>query len=114
MPCTASTPQKINAPAASAVIQYAKYDCKNPDDPAAASSGGQVSPVHTLSAATVRPSAVANAAALARNSVRDRSGKGASTRTSRRLGKVESQLSTANSPTTSMVVAISICSVCHE
>ncbi len=55
--------------------------------------------------ATVRSSAVATAATLARNMVRARTGKGASTRTSRRSGNMESQLRTANRPTTSIVVA---------
>src|SRR5205085_1646152 len=57
------------------------------------------------------PSAAANAAAFARKMVRARKGSGPSTITSRRSGKVESQLSTANSPTTSMVVAMRKCSV---
>ena len=43
--------------------------------------------------------------------VRGRTGSGASTRTSRRSGNVESQLSTANRPTTNMVVAIMKCSM---
>jgi len=59
----------------------------------------------------VRLSAVATAATLARNRVRARTGSGASTRTSRRSGNVESQLSTASSPTTSIVVAIRKCSL---
>ena len=46
-------------------------------------------------------------------SVRARIGRGIRTNTSRRLGNVESQLSTANRPTTNIVVAIRKCSPLH-
>src|SRR5205823_279747 len=51
----------------------------------------------------------ATAATFARNIVRARTGNGPSTSTSRRSGNVASQLSTANKPTTSIVVAIKKC-----
>src|SRR6266849_1873569 len=53
-----------------------------------------------FTANTVRLSAVISAATFARNNVRARTGKGASTRTSRWSGNVESQHRTVNNPTT--------------
>src|ERR1700683_2319302 len=55
-----------------------------------------------FNASTVMLSAVATAVTFARNNVRARTGKGASTNTSRRSGNMDSQLNTANNPTTSM------------
>ena len=78
-----------------------------------ASASGQAMPASPWSAASVRPSALATAATFARNNVPERTGRGPSTRTSRRSGNVDSQLSTANRPTTSMVVAIRKCSTVH-
>ena len=74
---------------------------------------GQIMPVNACNAHSEAPSAVARAAILARNTVRARRGSGPKTRTSRRSGNVESQLSTARMPVTSMVVAIRKCSSGH-
>ena len=71
---------------------------------------GQITPGNPFSAAIVSPNAAATAVTLARKIVRGRRGSGASTRTSRRLGNVESHDNTANNPTTSMLVAITKCS----
>ena len=75
-----------------------------------ASASGQAMPASPCSAASVMPNALATAATFARNNVPERTGRGPSTRTSRRSGNVDSQHSTANRPTTSMVVAIRKCS----
>ena len=66
---------------------------------AAKRTGGILMPAHVLR--------------FASKIVRARKGSGPSTITSRRSGNVESQLSTANRPTTSIVVAIRKCSVLH-
>ena len=71
---------------------------------------GQTRPVTACRINTVRPREAATPATFARNMARARTGKGANTKTSRRSGNVESQLSTANRPTTSIVVAIRKCS----
>ena len=74
------------------------------------SAKGNASPGAALNIQIATPRADASEAALAARIVPARIGRGASTRTSRRLGKIESQLSTANTPVTSMVVAIRACS----
>src|ERR1017187_44916 len=73
-------------------------------------ASGQTRPDKACKATVVIPSAADTAATFARKKVRGRTGNGASTRTSRRSGNVESQLSTAKRPTTSIGFKIRKCS----
>src|SRR5580698_6062138 len=102
IPCTASTRQNTNAPAAITVIHKDANDRGTPQNPPSEKWSDQMGPEKMFNDTTVNPSAAPSDAAFARNSVRARTGSGPRTSTSRRSGNVESQLSTANNPTTSM------------
>src|ERR1035438_1687764 len=103
---------KRTPPDAGRAIQKAAIKRRVPTipEPAGANDIGHANAERLFSTATVRPNADATAAILAANSVRPRTGKGASTSTSRRSRNVESQLNTANIPTTSMVISTIRCS----
>src|SRR5262245_53351551 len=82
--------------------------------PGGARANAHAMAVRPLSNSTVMPNAAAEAAILARNSVRVGTGNGARTMTSRRSGNVASHDSTPNSPTANIVVAIKKCSIVQQ
>ena len=70
-------------------------------------------PESTFNARTARPSSAPEAATLAKRIVCVATGSGESTITSRRSGKVASQLTTVISPATNIMVEIKFCSTRH-
>lgn len=72
---------------------------------------GQISPENIFRETTDRHKAESTAAILALKRVRARIGSGASTKTSLRSGKIESQQNTESRATTIIVVAIRKCSM---
>src|SRR5262249_17497130 len=110
-PWTPKSTQKTKAPAANMVSQYARNDLgKDKNPPGAKCRTPQVKLCSAFSESTVTPRTAQAAETFAKNRVRVFTGSGASTSTSRRLGNVASQLSTAKMPTASMVVQIIECS----
>src|SRR3979411_2987013 len=106
--------QNINNPASPMVIQYAANDLAMPGKPppfVAENRKGQTRPEKMFRETTDRLSAAIRAASFARKSVLARTGNGASTRTSRLSGKMESQHRTEKRLTTTIVVAIRKCSI---
>src|ERR1700693_3739268 len=84
---------------------------KKPPPFVAENRKGHTSPEKTFSETTDRLSAAIRADSFARNSVLARIGSGASTRTSRLSGKMESQHRTEKRLMTTIVVAIRKCSI---
>src|SRR5450631_1936003 len=76
-------------------------------------TNGHARPESTFKVRTARPIVVAEAAILADRMVCGLIGNGESTIASRRSGNVLSQVMTAMSPTTSIVVDMRRCSVCQ-
>src|SRR5208282_3462145 len=108
-------PKTTNAPAAKMVIQYAGNDRKAPATPCSLDRKitGHSTPEKTFNAIVASAGAANRAATFAANKVLVLTGSGARTSTSRLSGKAASQLSTAISPATVMVVSIKKCSNVH-